>query len=252
MKKRNAKLREIDVTDEYDVFERLPGNRTVDEGHVIRLMNSMKEKDLFVPIIINTNFQVIDGQHRLEARKRLKLPVPYVVSGNYGLEDVQSLNSKQKSWTITDFAKSFVELGKKDYEIYLWFRKQYDLPHGSAMALLTDTPVTIGGGGRHNFREIFENGALKVKNLAKAKAQAEDILKLQPHFDHWNSRNFINALMFCWRKKAFAFDKFMERVVANPTMLKACANTEMYVSMIEDLYNFRSKNKVSLRYGEDK
>lgn len=251
MKKPTFKEKEIDVTSEYGVFERMPGNRAVDEVHVIKLMEAMRSKDLFVPIIVNTNFEIIDGQHRLEARKRLGLAVPYVVAGNYGLADVQILNARQKKWSIDDFVKSYIELGKKDYEIYQWFRKQYNLPHGVVVALLSKTPLMSSGTHRQP-KETFNTGNFKVVDLMWAKGVAEDLLKIQPHFDHWNNRGFVAALMFCLSKKAFDFKKFLSKLENNPVQLKPCANTDLYIQHIETLYNYRSQEKVSLRYGEDK
>lgn len=246
--------RQIDITSEYEVFERMPGNRPVDEGHVADLMKRMRTKDLFTPIQINQNFEVIDGQHRLEARKRLGLPVPFFCVNDYGLEEVQELNAQQKKWSIEDFTNSFIERGNKEYQVYQWFRRQYSLPHSLSVQLLMSDSFSgtndsrIGG---NTVKAIFQGGQFKVQNLTVAKEKAEMLLKIQPYFSHWNNRSFAQALMFCVRKKAFAFDKFLHRVETNPTMLKPCATTEQYIVLIEELYNYRSPQKVSLRYGED-
>ena len=38
----------------------------------------MKKKDLELPIFINENDEVVDGQHTLEARKELNKPIRYI------------------------------------------------------------------------------------------------------------------------------------------------------------------------------
>lgn len=243
--------RQIEITTEYEVFERMPGNRPVDEGHVADLMKRMRTKDLFTPIQINQNFEVIDGQHRLEARRRLGLPVPFFCVSDYGLEEVQELNAQQKKWSIEDFTNSFIERGNKEYQVYQWFRRQYSLPHTLAVQLLMGDSSDSGRIGGHSVKAIFQGGQLKVNNLTAAKDKAEMLLKISPYFTHWNNRGFVAALMFCLRKKAFDFAKFLHRVETNPTMLKPCATTEQYILLVEEIYNYRSPQKVSLRYGED-
>jgi len=240
--------RQIEVTSEYDVFERMPGNRPVDEHHVANLMKRMRRRDLFTPIQINQNFEVIDGQHRLEARRRLGLPVPYFATTDYGLEEVQELNAQQKKWSIDDFVKSFIELGKAHYKTYQWFRRQFQLPHVQTVELLMDGDKDLTS---RNCRDIFLSGNFKVVDLEKAKAKAQMVTAVQPFFDHWNNRGFVKALLFCVRKKDFDFKKFLGKLENQPTALKPQATTDLYIQHIEDIYNYRSSNKVSLRYGED-
>lgn len=243
---------QIDVTMEYDVFERMPGNRPVDEAHVLDLMRRMQKKDLFVPIQINQNFEVVDGQHRLEARKRLGIAVPFFCTSGYGLQEVQELNAQQKKWSIADFTDSFIERGNANYKIYKWFRSQYSLPHTLTVNLLIDERENVATAGQRSVRDIFQAGQLIVRDLEYAKSKAEMLVKIQPYFAQWNHRGFAQALFFCDSKRHFEFTRFLHRVETNPTMLKPCATTEQYIQLLEDVYNYRSPNKVSLRYGEDK
>jgi hypothetical protein len=236
----------IEETSEYEVFERLPGNRPIDEAHVLNLMKAMKKKDLRTPIQINQNFEVIDGQHRLEARRRLGIPVPYFATIGYGLEEVQELNAKQKKWTNDDFVKSFIELGKVDYRTYQWFRHQFKLPHEASVMLLS-------GESDRSLRGKFKNGDFKVNQLDRAKEVARKFVEIEPFFpDYWNHSRFVNAVMVCLKKKNFDFKKFMAKLKANPTILKPQASLDNYLQHIEDVYNYRSVKKVPIRYGEEK
>lgn len=249
--KQKPKVQEgqIEKTFEYSVFERLPGNRPIDEAHVRNLMQRMRKKYMMSPIQINQNFQVIDGQHRLEAHRRLGLEVPYFVCNNYGLEEVQELNAQQKKWKIADFVKSYIELGNKNYEIYEWFISRYKLPHTITVSMLSGVHRESN---RANMRTTFESGYFKVTDLQGAKDIAEKLWQIEPYFSHWNNRGFVSAMLFCFQKKAFDFDKFLQKLEANPLMLKQCATTVMYIKLIEEIYNFRSRDKVSLQYGENK
>ena len=59
----------IYVTRDYSMFKTVTGNREVDKGHVQKLKREIQKKDLDLPIFINENDEVVDGQHTLQARK---------------------------------------------------------------------------------------------------------------------------------------------------------------------------------------
>ena len=68
----------IHITRDYSMFKSVKGNRAIDKGHVQKLIREMKKKDLDLPIFINENDEVVDGQHTLQARKELGRPVRYL------------------------------------------------------------------------------------------------------------------------------------------------------------------------------
>lgn len=117
-KEKNGEIK-IHITREYERFKKMPGNRPVDQAHVRRLMQSMRQQDLFTPIQCNERMEVVDGQHRLEARRQLNIHVPYyVVKGDYGLREVQKINAQQKKWGALDYLESNLELGNPEYKVY--------------------------------------------------------------------------------------------------------------------------------------
>jgi len=236
---------QIEMTEDYAIFKTLKGNRAVDQSHVNKLMKAMRLNDLFTPIMVNEHFEVIDGQHRLEARKRLGYIVPYFVVKNYGLMEIQAINSQQKRWSSQDYMQSYIALGKKDYEIYEFFRRRYKLPHSVSIALLTGED---GMGGK--LSDIFNSGNLKVRNLETAKAKAATLELVAPFFAGYCDRSFVKAFFKVQEKKVFDLKKFIQKLEIQPNALKKCATTEQYIDLIEEIYNYRNQNKVSLRYSE--
>ena len=75
----NLNKNKIHVTSDYSKFSYLVGNRDIVNKHVKDLSGHIDERDLSIPIIVNENMEVCDGQHRLEAYKVLGLPVHYIV-----------------------------------------------------------------------------------------------------------------------------------------------------------------------------
>ena len=57
----------IHKTYDYDQFADLDGNRDLNQANLNKIIESMRKKYYSIPIIVNKNMQVIDGQHRREA-----------------------------------------------------------------------------------------------------------------------------------------------------------------------------------------
>ena len=63
-------------TKNYDQFKTLEGNRSIDQKNVNNIEQNMREHGVLpTVIIVNEKMEVIDGQHRIEALKRLHEPV---------------------------------------------------------------------------------------------------------------------------------------------------------------------------------
>ena len=113
-------------TTDYSVFKYLKGNRAVNELHVRRLVEAIKEKDLQVPIIVDEKMNVVEGQHRLEAYKIVGNPILYIMKSDVDLSDVRRLNSVSRKWNLTEYLMSYVKLGNRDYELLEWFHRTYE------------------------------------------------------------------------------------------------------------------------------
>ena len=87
--------------------------------------------------MVNEKFEIIDGQHRFLISQELKLPINYIISKNYGLNEVQILNANMKNWTIVDYVNGYCDLGFKDYEIYREFINEYSFTNQVALVLLS-------------------------------------------------------------------------------------------------------------------
>jgi len=106
-------------TSNYKLFNQLPGNRQVADSRANVIKKSI-EKVGFVhnPIIVNEKYQIVEGQGRFEALKRLGMPVDFILQEGIGLEECRAMNMNQKNWGIGDWIDSYADLGIQDY-IYL-------------------------------------------------------------------------------------------------------------------------------------
>jgi len=115
----------VNETKNYDQFKILKGNRTVNMLHVEKLKISFGRKYLLSPIIVNENFEIIDGQHRFVAAKELGLPVYYIAIGGYSLMDIQIYNTNASNWKKKDFLNMYCDLGRPAYVQFKKFMDTY-------------------------------------------------------------------------------------------------------------------------------
>lgn len=248
-------------TNDYSKFKTLQGNRNVNALHVRRLKESFKEAYLLTPIVINQSYEIIDGQHRFEAAKEMGLPVNFIICNNYSLKEVQLLNNNMKNWRKEDYLKAFCDLGYEQYHKFREFMEVFPELNLSSCEIILTNNVSSGhqglfdkslkgvfnATGRYHFN-YFQEGKLVIPDFDKAIENAEKIMMIKPYYDGFNRSVFIRAMVGIFSLDYYSHAKFLQRLAANPNMMRHCANVGQYKLLIEDIYNYRSRDNVSLRF----
>lgn len=237
---------QVHTTTDYSLFKTLNGNRDVNQIHLCRLRESMKKNHLTTIIMVNEKFEIIDGQHRFLISQELKLPINYIISKNYGLAEVQVLNANMKNWQTTDYVNGYCDLGYNDYIIYRDFVNEYGLTNQIAMLLLSGEYTS--GTNQLSINVKFKQGLFKVKDLNKAKRMVEKIMMIEPYYKGYLRRSFILALYSMFKNENFEFTEFIAKLKQQPTTLQDCTNVSQYKSLIEEIYNYRRREKINLRF----
>ena len=110
------------VTENYSIFNFLESNRAVNQNQVKKNVKSIQAKGYYpVPILVDDNYNIVDGQHRFTAVKQLNLPV-YYIKGAFIDDDCISLNANAKNWNVIDYVKFYASKGAKSYQnlLELW------------------------------------------------------------------------------------------------------------------------------------
>jgi hypothetical protein len=243
----NVPMNDIQVhtTKDYSLFKTLNGNRDVNQLHLTRLKESMKKNHLTTIIMVNEKFQIIDGQHRFLISQELKLPVNYIISKGYGLNEVQVLNANAKNWQTVDYMNGYCDLGYKDYELYRDFVSEYGFQNQIAILLLSDE---YAGGNDVSSSSKFKSGDFKVKNYEEAKRKADKLKMIEPYYKGFMRRSFVLAIYGMFRNENFEFTEFLAKLKQQPTTLQDCTNVSQYKSLIEEIYNYRRREKINLRF----
>ena len=254
-------VNQVNSTNDYQKFKTLKGNRQVNKLHVKRLIESFREAYLLSPIVVNQEYEIIDGQHRFEAAKELKLPINFIICNNYSLKEVQLLNTNMKNWKKEDYLNAYCDLKFPEYLKFRNFMKMFpefgiascetiltnSLSGGHKSTSLSELKGSLNESGSYAIR-YFQEGDLYIPDYEKSIENAEKVMMIKPYYDGFNRPTFVRAMIGIFKIEIYSHSKLIERLAANPTALQHCANVTQYKLLIEDIYNFRSREKVSLRF----
>lgn len=114
------------VTKDYNIFKRLIGNRDIPESRISKIVESIQTIGwVHNPIIVNEKMEVIDGQGRLTALQRLKMPIEYIIAEGAGNKECIYMNMNMVNWKLPDFIKSYAEQGNENYQRLLSLMQRY-------------------------------------------------------------------------------------------------------------------------------
>lgn len=113
-------------TYDYDKFKVLKGNRTVESGRRSKIRKSILEVGWIMnPIIVNENYEIIEGAGRFTILRELGKPIEYIIVSGLGLKECIALNQSSTTWTSYDYIKSFAEKGNDNYKKLLNLESVY-------------------------------------------------------------------------------------------------------------------------------
>lgn len=228
-------MKEIKSTRKYDMFKELKGNREVSPTRVNKIIDSINSVGYITsPIIVNENYEVIDGQGRLKALQFLKLPVEYIVHKGAGIEQCLSMNINQSNWTIRDYIKSYADRGNQSY-IYL----QSLIDEYKTISVLAVIMATQGGTSKVTGRVY--HGALEITeyDYNKAKERLDYLIEVVSYFRFKNgAKSYLEyAILICQQIESINLNRLKERLKEDSSIMRRWNSIATCMQSIEEVYN---------------
>lgn len=239
------------TTSDYSLFKVLKGNRRINQLHLRRLKESLKSNYLVTLIIVNQRMEIIDGQHRYFICKELGLPINYVIVYGYGLKEVQILNANMHNWSKIDYLDGYVDMGIDSYIKFKRFMSDFnELNFGNLIRIASGvlSNKTKREDGRKVTVKFFENGDFVFQDVQKAYMVAQMIMDFKPYFTKYNDNSFCLSLMNIFEHPNYDHKKMLHKLKIQPTALVQCKTQEQYKIKLEEIFNYKTTIKVSLRY----
>jgi len=243
-----ANYKEIKVLLEKNLtkFSLLDDNRDIDKKHVAMLVISIKRFGQLMPIVVNEDLEVIEGQHRLKACEELGIPILYVISLKASSKDVAVMNNSQKGWKNKDFLKHFSHKKHSncaEYKKIVKFFHTYSLPFSMGIILLSGWGSLESGKDRGPM-PAFRDGSFKIKDLEEANQKAGQLIKFKTTVPRLVKINkFCIAFLRVSQLDNFSIKTAYERISKNSKKFDHCLNQDDWVEAMVKAYNYNLKTK---------
>ena len=231
-------------TKDYSLFTGLPNNRPISERNVNKILANMRKFGILTnPIIVNENFEIVDGQHRFEAIKRLKGEVFFFVVEGYGDNEIQALNTVSKKWNLSDYTAFYASKGVKSFQDIEQLKAKY--PQFPDTSLLR----VYAGNSTGKYYTEARDGSLEVRDYKTSDKILSELWAIGAIYPYFASNNFVAAYVSIrLNKKEFSPKEFLKKILAHTGKNPAFARTSQARDFIEYVYNYRRQNKINLRF----
>lgn len=186
-------MTQIQQTKEYAKFSYFDVNREIKESHVKALVKAIiKDNKLHqYPIVVDSRYRVINGQHRLEAAKQLQTPIFYIVDEDATIDDIVTGNTTVRQWHAQEYLDYYIKKGNKNYILLNEFADEYRL----SIAISRKVLVGTFSGNDQEIKE-FNEGKFEPGSLDQAEKLASLISRVREQSPDkaWTDRQCIKAL----------------------------------------------------------
>lgn len=238
-------MNQIQSTKNYKQFKKLRGNRAIYRPHLNQLIKSIQEENMLAynPIEVTENMEVVDGQHRLEAAKLLKVEIYYLINPKATIQTTTLENTALREWKNSDYLNKYIELGYQEYIDLAEFAKEYNISVALATWIGFDEYLQP-----QRLRKEFAKGRFAFKDREKAHNVASFVNELKKYceYNEWGQREFLRALDVMI-KSGVDQKKFLYKLQAGNQVLTRRESMKDYVREFEDVLDWKSRTDTPTR-----
>lgn len=248
-------------TDNYDIFKGMEGNRPVKDGRVNKIVESINKVGYVLsPILVNEKYEVIDGQGRLAALERLKLPVHYMIQEGIGIEECRQMNIHQSNWKNYDYVCSYAVRGNEDYQRLQSLLDRFDaIPSSVIIASAAwNGRKTRADGGKDIRKLRTGNLECSEKDFERSRWELDYAVKMQQVAKTIGGKKeaFYLAVLYAYRNLNSEGRNTMEKAIRQHAYdFPSLTKPEEYLKRFDGYYNelvTRSKKiKLALQWEID-
>lgn len=236
---------QIHSTHDLSIFKTLNGNRELNLSHVDRIAQSIVDNGfLKVPIVVNENFEIIDGQHRVEAARKVKSMVYYVKVKNYNLSTAIILNANSANWKTIDYVKSFCERGNINYlKLMHLYESNKDFGLNTCAEMSTDFMYRLVRNKDNSKADAIKTGEFIYNDVNDAEYIFESMRKIHGNIPESKSAIYCRTIKICLKNQDFKLPDFVYKANKYPDLYRKSNTISVIMQNIERIYNYNNKTK---------
>ena len=162
------------------------------------------------------------------------------------------------------FAATSLTFGQQDKNLSIWYQAPVlynpgaistgddDFSFTNCLALCSNITTSsheflASQQSKGTTQNVFEEGTWIGRDFNLAQDWANKIRMVGTYYDGYDRTVFIRAFIPLLSNDKFDFSEFMHKLRLQPSALVDCVKSDQYRTVIEDIYNWRSRNKINLR-----
>lgn len=232
-------------TNDYSIFHFMHGNRDLNEKKINRIINEVQSGNnmlKYVPIVVDKDFKILDGQHRFMVSKKTGNPVFFVIRDKMDIKQVAKLNSNTSNWKMVDYLNSFASIGIESYLELEQLQKQWPVSL-NVMAAMLHLNVPVGS----KVKEKFINGELEINYFGETIATIKLAKTFIPFIDNPFSSRFLTVCQRLRSLDDYDHELMIKKLKASGLRIDRLASPKTILLQMEEIINFRnSKTRIRL------
>lgn len=229
---------EILWSKDYDDFTFYDCNREIDYKHCEKkIQQSLLQYGWLksFPMVVDGKLRIRDGQHRFLVAKQLGIPIPVLIVENFDDENMFAINNASKRWTLDDFVHYHMKKGDKNAALLYELSKKYNL----SMRFLFEL-AHIDRHLANSVKVVFPNLSEKVL-VSKIELINEilDVLRIKKKQERLRA-----SLISFIENPRYNHQHFLKKLSFQLDKFHICTNYRAYVAMFQDIYNYKTSDKV--------
>lgn len=237
-------------TTNYGLFKTIESNRKLNPLNYSKLLKSMKEKQLIIPICVNDKYEIIDGQHRVKVCTELKLPIYYYMLKGYSTAEMKRANLVSANWEKDDFLNAYVNDGFEDYADFNEMKIKYGLNSTDLLKIVAKIQNT----NYQNIALMFDEGSFKISSAEISGVSAFlNALESFNFFKEYKRSRFISAFLELYFFDGYDHSQMLARLKTRASMLVPHVTKDEYIKILANkIYSFGVASKNNIFYDGDR
>lgn len=237
---------QIRKTYDYSLFSFYKSNRPVD--HYKKIAESIQIRDLtaYNPILVDSDYNIIDGQNRYNACMSLRLPIYFLIIQDGSDKDIGLLNTTMVNFKPKDWLHYYCEKGNQQY---INIRTLLNETDPRLLNFLVTNVASAEGSKIKGMNKVFMSGKVNLKKESFDKflkvfhlwKETEDFCFPIPRYT-----TLLHAIWVIYDK--IDVKRFIHQMQKYSRVSDGARNTTDCVLQIELVYNYNRKEKINLRY----
>ena len=241
-------------TQDYNVFNYINGNRNIIPKNVLKLAQDIRQKGQIDAVLVDDKMFVLDGQHRIAACKKLRLPVKFVIAPTNGLsklEYVKSVNTVRRNWDWRQYLDMYCIMENAHYINYRKLLNRYNFDHTAMLSVVSFSAQMEGS----RPGTLFNKGELKIKNIESVIDRLDNISQ------YWNkvsriyasvpnknknkpSSKLVKAFIKLMKHPKFDHGIMLQKLNNDIRGLLGINSIDGFVGELTKIYNYRNRTNI--------